>query len=171
MLRQFPGAVKRYLGHAIAAGTPLASAVRLQMHGEIKLRGWNAFSALQVIRWDQGMIWRAAVRMHGLSITGGDRFLEGEGAMQWKLLGIIPVINASGPDITRSAAGRVNIEPIWLPSVLCSDDVSWTAPEELHLHAHFRAHQETAEIDYSIDDLGQLKSVYMPRWGNPEGAE
>jgi hypothetical protein len=36
-----PEGVRLYLEHAIAAGTPLASAVRLRMHGEIKLKGWQ----------------------------------------------------------------------------------------------------------------------------------
>jgi hypothetical protein len=31
-----PDAAQRYLEHAIAPGTPLASAVRLRMHGEMK---------------------------------------------------------------------------------------------------------------------------------------
>lgn len=169
-VRDVPNAVRRYLGHAITAGTPLASAVRLQMHGEIKLKAWYPFSAEQVIRWDRGMIWNATVRIHGVPLCGGDRFLDGQGAMRWKLLGIVPIVNASGPDITRSTAGRVNIESIWLPSVLCSDEVSWTAVDDSHLYAKFLAHDETAEIDYRIDNRGSLQSVNMPRWGNPEGA-
>jgi hypothetical protein len=35
-----PEAARRYLRHAIAPGARLASAVRLRMHGEIKLRRW-----------------------------------------------------------------------------------------------------------------------------------
>src|SRR6266700_8363635 len=37
-----PVGAQRYLRHAIAAGTPLASAARLTMHGEIKLKRWYA---------------------------------------------------------------------------------------------------------------------------------
>jgi hypothetical protein len=166
-----PGAPQRYLKHAIAAGTPLASTVRLRMHGEIKLKGWNHFSADEVIRWDRGMIWHATVRMHGLPIHGGDSFVDGRGAMKWKLFGIVPFINASGADITRSAAGRVNIESIWLPSVLCGDSVSWTGSSLCHAHAQFDAHGETAQIDYTVDEKGGLKTVNMPRWGNPGGGE
>jgi hypothetical protein len=91
--------------------------------------------------------------------------------MRWKLFGIVLVINGSGPDITRSAAGRVNIESIWLPSVLCGKAVSWTASDLYHAHALFTAHCERAEIDYSIDENGRLKTVNMPRWGNPGGGE
>ncbi|WP_408648826.1 DUF6920 family protein [Tumidithrix elongata] len=41
--------VRRYLEHAIAPETKLASAVRLRMHGEIKLKDWLPFKAEQVI--------------------------------------------------------------------------------------------------------------------------
>ena len=115
-LLHFPEAARRYLNHAIAPGTRLASAVRLQMHGEIKLRGWLPFTAEQVIRLDEndqgdrGMIWKATTRMYSIPISGSDRMVDGVGAMRWKLLGIFPVMVASGPDITRSAIGRVQVE-------------------------------------------------------------
>ncbi|MCU0674970.1 MAG: hypothetical protein MUE69_19545, partial [Myxococcota bacterium] len=57
-----PAAARRYLVHAIAEGTPLASAVRLRMHGSIKLGDWLPFEAEQVIRWDRGLIWKATTK-------------------------------------------------------------------------------------------------------------
>ncbi|MFL6261673.1 MAG: DUF6544 family protein [Thermoanaerobaculia bacterium] len=170
-LAHLPEPARRYLTHAIAPGTPLASAVRLRMHGEIKLKGWLPFSAEQVINWRHGMIWKATVRMHGLPITGFDRFLDGEGAMRWKLLGIIPVMKASGPDISRSAAGRVEAESIWLPSVLCGENVAWTAADPSHPHARITLRGETTEVELTVDESGRLRSIKMPRWGNPEGGE
>lgn len=169
-LAPIPEPARRYLSHAIAAGAPLASAVRLRMHGEIKLKRWYPFSAEQVICWSRGFIWQAAVRMGALTIRGSDRFVDGEGAMRWKLFGLLPFIRASGADITRSAAGRVNMECAWLPSVLCGQDVSWKAPDSSRAHANFTAHGEAAVIDFAIDTHGALQSVSMPRWGNPEGA-
>ena len=165
-----PGAARKYLRHAVAPGARFASAVRLQMHGQIKLKGWLPFSAEEVIRWDRGMIWRAVVRMHGVQIRGDDSFIDGEGAMRWKLFGFLPLVNASGTDVTRSAAGRVNIESVWLPSVLCTEHVSWTSTRDFQCHASFTAHNEPAEVDYGIDRDGRLTTVNMPRWGNPGGA-
>jgi hypothetical protein len=167
-LSALPEAAQRYLKHAIAPGTTLATAVRLQMRGEIKLKRWYPFSAEQVIHWNRGMIWQATVRMWGMTMRGSDSFLDGQGGMDWKLFGILPVINASGPDVTRSAAGRANIESLWLPSVLLREDVKWTASDQNHPHARFSAHTESAELDYTIDESGELKTVYMPRWGNPD---
>ena len=171
LLSRLPEGVRRYLQHAISNGAPLASAVRLRMHGEIKLKTWSSFSAEEVIYWDHGMVWRATARIRGIRIFGGDSFVDGRGAMRWKLFGIIPVVNASDPDITRSAAGRANIESIWLPSVLAHSQIGWEQRAPLHAHARFIAHGETAEIDYVTDQQGRLKSVNMPRWGNPGGSQ
>lgn len=79
-LSGLPEAARRYLEHAIAPGALLASAVRLRMHGEIKLPRWLPFTAEQVIHWGHGMIWSATVRMKGMPIRGFDRLVDGEGA-------------------------------------------------------------------------------------------
>ena len=154
-LARLPAPARRYLAHAIVPGTPLASAVRLRMHGEIKLKGWLPFTAEQVISWHQGMIWKATVRMHGLPVSGFDRYLDGEGAMRWKLLGLVPVMTASGPDVSRSAAGRVEAESCWLPSVLCGEDVSWTAADPSHPHARLTLRGEATEVEFSVDESGR----------------
>src|SRR5579885_3682978 len=122
-LSGIPDSAVRHLQHCTAPHTRVASAVRLQMHGEIKLRDWCPFSAEEVIVWTRGFIWRATVQLKGIPIRDSDRLLDGRGATSWKLLGFIPVVSASGPDITRSAVGRVNIESIRLPSVLASGQV------------------------------------------------
>ena len=166
-----PDAVQRYLNHAIAPGTKLASAVRLRMHGEIKLRGWLPFTAEQVICWRRGFIWRAAVRMNGLPIWGSDRLVDGVGAMRWKLFGLFPVVTASGSDTTRSAVGRMLGELFWLPSVLCQRDVSWTASDGVHAHASLTRFGESTELIIRVDHQGQVETVNLRRWGNPEGAK
>lgn len=169
-LATLPDAARRYLRHAIAAGTPLATAVRLRMHGQIKLRGWHPFTAQQVIRSDGAMLWRATVRMHGLPICGFDRLLDGAGAMRWKLFGLLPIVRAAGPDITRSAAGRVGAELIWLPSALCGAGVGWNATDAAHASATLSIAGETVRPTLTIGSDGRLQKLALPRWGNPDGA-
>ena len=123
-LAGLPDLARCYLEHAIAKGVKLASVVRLHMHGEIKLKRWYPFKAEQIIRWGKGMIWCAKVRMQGIPIQGFDRLSNGEGEMQWKILGLIPILSKTGFDISRSAVGRVVAETVWLPSVLCRKDVT-----------------------------------------------
>ena len=73
-LSRFPASAQRYLEHAIAPGAPLAHAVRLQMHGEIKLQRWLPFTAEEVIAWGRGFIWSATVRMSRWGNPDGSRF-------------------------------------------------------------------------------------------------
>src|SRR5437764_11648935 len=84
-LGSVPEPARRYLEHAIAPETLLASAVRLQMRGEIKLGRWFPFRAEQVIHAKRGFIWHANVRRFGIPLFGGfDRLLDGAGEMRWK---------------------------------------------------------------------------------------
>jgi hypothetical protein len=164
-------AARLYLEHASAPGVRLATAVRLKMHGEIKLKRWFPFTAEQVIRRDDGMIWRATVRMYGIPVRGFDRLINGEGEMSWKVLGLIPLITAKGPDVTRSTAGRVGAETVWLPSALCRQGVTWMEQDSTHARASLKVQGERAEVEFTVDDDGRLESVKLRRWGNPEGAE
>ena len=164
-----PPPAQRYLTHAIAPDTPLASAVRLRMHGAIKLKRWHPFKAEQVIVRDRGMIWRARVKLAGATIRGFDRFLDGTGAIQWTLCGLLPVVRASGPDVTRSSAGRFAAESVWLPSLFCTDKVSWRDDDHdgvAHANLNVDAHDENLALTLNG---GSLQSVALPRWGNPDG--
>ncbi len=167
-IETLPEPARRLLEHAIAPGTPLASAVRLQMHGEIKLGRWLPFRASQVIRRDGNMLWRATMNPWGVPLFRGfDRLVDGAGEMQWKLLGLVPVVTASGPDITHSAAGRARAESIWLPSLLCGNEVSWTSTDPSHATATVSVAGATSPVDFAIDGHGRLSAVRVSRWGNP----
>lgn len=167
-----PPAARRYFTHAIAEGTPRASAVRLSMRGEIRLKDeWEPFEAEQVIRAHRGFVWRATVRMKGISVKGSDRFVDGRGAVRWKLLGIIPVARAEGPEIARSAAGRAQIEGIWLPSALLEESLDWERVDATHAAARVRVGDHASRVELSVDDAGRLRAASMLRWGTPGGVD
>lgn len=171
-LTTLPPLAQRYLRWAIAPGTPLASAVRLHMHGTIKLGDqWHRFTGEEVIHWQRGMIWRATAWMRGLPIFGSDRLVDGQGDMRWKLLGLLPVMQARGEDVTRSAAGRAQGEAVWLPSVLCQPGVAWRELNESQVQADFTAFGEPAHLTLTLDMQGAIQQVALQRWGNPEGGD
>lgn len=139
------------------------------MRGEIRLKGWYPFTAEQVIRTDGEMLWRATVRLHGLPIRGFDCLHQGNGQLEWKLLGLFPFLRASGPDITRSAIGRVQGESVWLPSLLCGGGVSWAALGPDHAEARLPLLGEESRLHFALGPTGELRSLHYQRWGNPEG--
>ena len=157
--------VRRYLEHAIEPGVPLASAVRLSMSGEIKLSRWLPFEAEQVISWGKGFVWRATVQVGLLRIKGFDCFLDGEALMRWKLLGAIPVVSSSGPDVDRSAAGRLAVECVWLPSVLLSHAASWRVDGAATLRVELPVGGRRTNLALKTGPSGQLESISSKRWG------
>src|SRR6478735_7924850 len=82
-----PDAARRWLTHAIPAGTPLSQSVELTMHGRIRIGKWRSFTATQIIKPGDGYIWAAKTRIAGLPITGYDRYSSGSGHRRWRLLG------------------------------------------------------------------------------------
>jgi hypothetical protein len=171
-LTLLPEPARRYLSHAVAPGAPIARAVRLRMHGELKLHGaWYPFDAEQVIRWNRGFIWQARAKVKGLPVSGSDRWLDGAGAMRWRLLGLIPIVTADGADISRSALGRVQIESVWLPTVLLEKEVRWSAPGGDRLGVDLGLLGHAAHLDLAIDPEGRLRTACIQRWGNPEEIE
>src|SRR5512135_1367402 len=116
MTTGLPEPARRWLSHAIAPGTPLWSSVELTMHGRIKLGRWRPFTARQVLSPPGGYTWAATARLAGLPVTGYDRLSCGAGEMRWRLLRLIPVLTAAGPDITRSAYGRMAGEIALIPT-------------------------------------------------------
>ena len=89
-----PEPVRRYFRAAIAPSAPLAASARLRMRGRIKLGLWLPFRARQVLAPHRGFVW--AARVAGI-ISGSDQYIDGSGWMQWKLLGLVPIVRAEGP--------------------------------------------------------------------------
>src|SRR3954469_9555658 len=65
-----PEPARRWVTHAIAAGTTLRTSVELRMHGEIRLGAWRPFSAVQRLTPADGFVWAATARLLGLPVKG-----------------------------------------------------------------------------------------------------
>jgi hypothetical protein len=168
MIATLPAPARRWLAHAIVPGTPLWQVVRLTMRGQIRLGQWRPFTATQVLAPPGGYIWAATARFAGLPVTGYDRLSSGTGEMRWRMLRLIPVMTAAGPDITRSAYGRLAGEIALIPTVF--QHATWADSEQPGTAAatwRFGEDTETAEL--RVGDDGQLLQVMVNRWGNPGG--
>jgi len=162
-----PGPVRRHLAQAIAPGTPLHTSARLTMRGQIKVGRWLPFRARQVLSPGHGFVWTA--RAAGI-IAGSDRYLDGAGAMRWRLAGLVTVAAGEGPDVSRSAAGRAGAEGIWLPTALLPRfGVRWSAGGDDRITAAFAVGQTPVELELRLDGAGRIVSLVFDRWGDPDG--
>ena len=169
MTTGLPEPVQRWLGHAIEPGTPLWSSAELTMHGQIKLGRWRPFTARQVLTPPGGYIWAATARVAGLPVTGYDRLSADGGEMRWRLLRLIPVLTASGPDITRSACGRLAGEIVLIPTAF--RHATWTQAECANTAiATWQFGDDTEAAELRVEGSGRLAEIRVNRWGNPGGA-
>ena len=165
-LAGLPEPVQRHMMNAIEPGAPLAASARLRMKGRLRLgTRWLPFRAREVLAPLHGFVW--AARVAG-AITGSDRYLDGDGALDWKLFGIARVMHTEGPDVTRSAAGRGGGEAIWVPTALLPRfGVDWTA-EDAHITARYAVDDVELAVHYHLADDGRIRSVLFDRWGDPD---
>jgi len=151
-----PETLRIYLAHAIKPGTPPATQVRIEMHGQIRLGRWWPFKAYEVLRRSGDFVWAATVKVYGLPIRGEDRLENGSASMNWRLFGLFPVVSASGPDVTRSAQGRAAGELVaWLPSAIEGAGEPIAAM--------------IAQARLTLNPEGRLRSLVLRRWGRPAG--
>jgi hypothetical protein len=161
-----PDPVQRYLRTGIAPGTPLAGTAGIRMKGRIKIGRWVPFVARELLTPQLGFIW--AARAAGI-ISGSDRYVDGRGEMSWKLAGLLRVMHADGPDISRSAAGRAAAEAIWVPTALLPRfDVEWAADDDTHISARYHIEDEPIQVHYQLTPAGHIQSVVFDRWGDPD---
>jgi len=164
-----PEPAQRYLRHAIAPGTRLARSVVVEMQGRIGLKpGVDKlpFQARQILAMPNGLIWRATVGEGIMQFTGSDRYVAGEGAMLWFMGYVIPLVYASGADVSRSAAGRVALEAaLMLPSALLPEaGARWEATNAHSARVHLQVGSEQLTLLISVAPDGRLERVEMPRW-------
>lgn len=160
-----PEPVQRMFRAAIVPGRPLATSARLELRGAIKLRRWTRFRGRETIAPLTGFVWSARAG----PIAGYDRYANGEGELRWKLLGLVPVVQASGPDVARSSAGRLAAEAIWLPTALLPRfGIAWSAVGEHRVTARLRIDAHELEIHYLLDDASRVQACWFDRWGDPD---
>ena len=171
MIADLPEPAQRFLAWSIAEGTPLARSVGLEMEGTIVLdpeRGSIPIEAEQVLAPPEGFIWSAGTTGGWMRIRGFDRFVDGRGEMRWKLFGLIPVMTATGSDVTRSAAARLLMESVMVPSALVPradlDRFRWEAVDAEHALFEATVAGETVRTTLQVAEDGRPVRAWADRW-------
>ena len=168
MVDDLPEPARRYFRHAIRPGTPLASKVRLAQTGSLRIGDdWAPFSAEEIMARPGGFAWRVSARIRGLPVTGSDYYADTVGRMRMALLGLVPVVNESGPDLGRSAIGRLVGEYMWLPSAWLPQAGAVVEPvDDERFAATANVDGERTRVVLRVGDDGRLTEGTFQRYGN-----
>jgi hypothetical protein len=158
--------VRRYFTHAIAEGAPLQPRMRLRMTGRIKVGLWLPFTARQDCD-GSSFIWRAQVPRYVPLLTVTDRYDDGRGSIDGRMLGAIRIFHSDDQNTVRSAAGRTATEGIVAPiGLLPGPTRTWHAESDNEITVDLVLAPERPALHLTIDNDGAVQSVNLQRWGN-----
>jgi hypothetical protein len=172
-IEHLPPPVRRWLEISGAVGRPIAGTVRLTQRGELRTapdKPWMPAAAEQVFTVDPpGFVWHVRTKMMGLPIAGRDRFADGRGHMLIKVASLIPVADATGPEVDQGALLRFLGEIIWFPSAALSPTITWQSIDANSARATMRHGGVTASAVFGFDDRGRFNGLTADRYMSAPG--
>lgn len=166
-LADLPPPAQRLLGRALPGGVALSTTVELSMEGEIELGGrWFPFTAEQILRVGEGFVWSPVVGGRLFRFVGADLLTADDARMEFRLHGLIPVVRAAGPDVRRSAQGRLAAETVaWLPHALAPQlGARWTPVDDERAIVTLGAAGSDIDVGVAVDSDGRIRRAGLDRW-------
>lgn len=169
-IEHLPEPARRFFTFSIAPGSPIVSAVELQMTGEVGLGSrdnpkYSPMTAHQVLAPPHGLVWRVRVG----PISGSDGATPASSWTRLWLFGLIPIVRVgNNRDHHRSAFGRVVAEgAFWAPAMLLpGDTVRWESIDENAARAIVSGDGFEQHVDVTVAQDGQPTQVVVSRWSN-----
>jgi hypothetical protein len=130
-IAHLPEPVQRWLNYSGVVGQERPISVRLKQKGEIRMgpdQAWMSFTADQYHTIDPpAFIWHVDAQMLPLVwFAGRDRYVDGHGNMEIRLLSLVPVVNETGPHMDQGTLVRYLNEVMWFPAGAVSPYITWS---------------------------------------------
>ncbi|NQV41026.1 MAG: hypothetical protein HQ506_01620 [Candidatus Marinimicrobia bacterium] len=168
-LEKLPEPVKRFMEYSQVVGTPYIKKATIKQTGLFKMapdKSWTPFKATQIYNIAEASFeWKVRMKMAPLVIVKGtDALRDGCGSMKIKLFGLIPLVNAKGPEMDQGAMTRYLSEIIWFPQALLDDHISWEAGDSLSAKATFTIDKKSVEGVFYFNEIGQITRFECDRY-------
>ncbi len=161
MLARLPEPARRYLHYTGVVGRPMVDVIRVRQSCRMRPAPNGMSFPLVAEQWysvePPGFIWDATVPVAGIPVVRGrDGYLEGRGLMTIKIGSLIPVVDASGPEVDQAALTRHLSEMPWFPSAFLRERVTWEAIDDATVRVTLADGELRASGTLSIDPEGRL---------------
>jgi hypothetical protein len=183
-----PTPLAAYIRRSGAVGQPRVTSLSADFHGRIRSgpdAAWMPFTGRQVNTWGlraQRMFLMDATRS-GLPVTVFHAYADTTATMRAKVLSLVTVVDASGPQMDRGETVTVfNDLVVLAPGAIVDAPVRWTTVDARHVRGAFTSGVQTVTAELTFDDAGDLvdfvsddrfrasadgKSFTQQRWSTP----
>jgi hypothetical protein len=163
--------VQRWLRWARVVGTQRPVSVRLKQTGQFRLTeggGWLPFRAEEYYTTDPpGFVWSVTLRLAGLlPISGRDRYFEGRGDIEMRLLSLVPVARSRGRGLDQGALLRYLNEIMWFPAAAVSPYIRWEGVDANAARATLSYRGVTASATFMFDAQDRLINMVARRYND-----
>ena len=169
-LEPLPEPVRRWLRFSGVVGTQRPTTVRLRQEGEFRMdgKGWLPYRAEQHFTTDPpGFLWRVSVRMAPLvSVLGRDRYRNGEGSLQMRVLGLVPVADETGGGLDQGDLLRYLGEVQWFPAAALVEYIAWESLEADSSKATMTYGGVTASMTFLFGPEGRFLEARADRYND-----
>jgi hypothetical protein len=160
-LAQLPSPIQRYLRATGAVGHPRVLNMHVRMHGRIRsgpAASWMPFEAEQysVFSEPARFFYMRASRLL-VPIHVYHRYTGASATMRVKVLDLLPVASASGPEMTRAETVTMfNDMCLFAPATLIDPGIQWQPVDETRTLATFTNAGQTIRAELCFNDQGEL---------------
>lgn len=162
-LAPYPQQLQRYLRRAGVVGKPRVQNVRLtftaQMRNDSK-SPWMESTATQYEFYDPpARLFFMQASRSGVPFDVFHRYVGTEATFQVRIAGLIPMVNESGPLMTRSETVTLfNDMCLLAPGSLIGAPVTWTVVDDATLRARYSNAGHTIEAVLTFDASGDIQN-------------
>lgn len=175
-LNNLPSCVQKWMRCSGVVGHEKIHTVRLTQSGRLRLepdKPWMPVEAVQYINVDKpGFVWKARVKMAPfIYLQGKDKYFNGHGSMQIKLLSLLTVVNSKpAPEMDQGTLLRYLAEMMWYPSAALNDYISWEEVGANSARATMKWQGVQASMLFNFNETGDVVSTVAARYQEVNGA-
>jgi hypothetical protein len=157
-----PAVLRRYLDRALPGGASVPRRVRIGQTGTIRLKPGGRelrFTAVEefAVR-EVAFSWRARFSLLPLvSLRVVDGYAAGEGRLEARLFGLVPVMRARGKEISEGEVYRYLAELPWVPqAMLANPRLEWRDLDAQAVEVATRVGSARPAVRLEFDEAGDI---------------
>jgi hypothetical protein len=161
-LAVLPPLIAEYVRRSGAVGQPRVDNFRARIHGRIRGgadKAWMPFAGEQVNTYSRrsSRLFRMDATMFGLPVDVLHLFVDQSASMRVRLCSLIPMVDASGPELDRAETVTVfNDLCVLAPTALVDAAVEWECLDERSVRGAFSRGRHTVKATLTFDTDGDL---------------
>lgn len=159
-MASLPEPVQKYLRYSGVLNQPKVNNVRIELEGEMrsKTQDWFPFKVVQYDFFDNpARLFFMKGQMFGLTVPGYHHYQYATAAMEVKLFGLIPVMEANGAAMNKAeTVTLLNDMCLMIPATLVDKRIVWEAHDSLSAKATFTNEGITVSARLYFNEQGQL---------------